>query len=1134
MTSKSRVAALIGALISISSQLGAQTARGTVTGVVRDESGAVAPGVKVTLTNMDTGISATAESQADGVYVVPQVLPGRYRIAVSNPGFKALTIEGLSVNVATTLTQDLTLEVGVVTESVQVSASTAAIETASGSVGTTVQVNQVLEMPLVDRDVFRLANLVPGAFATRGVSLGGGRINEAAIALDGVNNSRGGLGTQGIGLSPPVDSMQEFKVEVNNMSAEFGRSTGGYVNAVTKGGTNQFHGNFYEFLRNDKLDAIGWGNDRKPSLRRNNFGASIGGPIVKNRSFFFYNYDGLRERRASSRTRDVGMPEWRRGDFSRATRDNRGQPALVPIHDPETGTGTFTAPRATLPFPGNVIPTSRLDPVALKVLAYVPDANRAPNNPANLTGNWQENTVNPVTTDFHIMRVDHSFSDRTTLFGRYILTQPLRNLTGYSQGYGPADPDAFLLDNRDQNFALNATHLFTPAFFLNLTTGFTRIKVGRQGGDCCDTDYGGQLGLSNLPDSRVFPRFNYQGGLVPVTQVGRQGGGRVMRTFTNGDIVANFSWIRGSHTRKFGGNYTRYNGNDRNLSNPSGTYAFTERFTRGIDASGGVLANTGIRMADFVLGRLESLSSEFAPTLGKRIQQFSAYFQEDWRVSPNLTLNLGARYETETPIYEVAGRMSGFDPHAPNPLAGTGDIPSGALGVTLFTTRNGVGKYLTRRDNNNIAPRFGFAYRLPGSGQSVLRGGFGLFYGNPYPYQTAQSMKIGFDSRYSASHPISYRLRDSLPPGVVRPVPVEELLPTFGNRGTRFELTGIDFLAHDRTTPYSFNFNLGVQHQWRGILFELGYLANLTRHATMEDLNLNQVPPELLSRTDIPVRLRRPWTIYGSDQSNITLLRPTLGISNYHGLTFKSERRYANGIGWIAAYTFSRWIDNIPFIGGTEGSFGDADGIQNIYHLAGEKSLSTNSVPHRLVLSPMWDVPVGKGRRWGNRGGWFDAVLGGWQISTIGTLRSGAPFGVTVLNGPRNILGDAAAGRVLRANLVSSQMTVSDKGAPAPTIRGLRWLNPDAFATPAAFTLGNASRTLPGVLGPGLVNFDSMVAKNFRFRERWRLQFRWETFNTFNSPQFSLPQQELGGGSFGIVSEASGRRSMQLALKLYW
>ncbi len=669
----------------------AQTGRGTITGIVRDTSGGVVVGAAIIVTNTETGIDVSVQSQADGAYLAPQLPPGQYRLTATAPGFKRVDIGGLNLRVDTTLTQDVTLEVGVVTESVVVQATSSMVETTSGQVGTTVQIAHVIEMPLVDRNVFRLTNLVPGAMSgDRGPSVGGGRINETVATLDGVNDTRGGLGTQGVEISPPVDAVQEFKVEVNSMSAEYGRSTGGFLAAVTRGGTNQFHGSFYEFVRNNKFDATRWGNDSKPPLRCNNFGGSIGGRIIRDRTFFFYNYDGLRERDPDTRTRDVGLPEWRSGDFSRAMRDANGRAAPVTIYDPETGTGTFTSPRGTQAFPGNRIPSSRFDPVAVKALAYMPAPNRVPNNPLNNSGNWQENISNSSTRDYNTIRIDHKISGSTTMFGRYILVQPVRQVNGYSKAYGPADPDGTSVENRQQNFALNVTHLFSPSLFVTFTTGFTRTSVHRMWGDCCDTNYAGQLGLSNVPGGYAFPRFTFAGGLVPVTALGASGNADRVSTFTNSEWNLNFTKVLGGHTLKFGASNTRYNGNDRTNASPSGAYNFSERFTRGIDASGNVIANTGIRLADFLLGRLESVSANVGPTIGKRIQYYSGYFQDDWRFSSRLTLNFGMRYEIETPVHEVAGRITGFNPWAPNPLAGTGDIPAGAIGIMLFPNRNGV------------------------------------------------------------------------------------------------------------------------------------------------------------------------------------------------------------------------------------------------------------------------------------------------------------------------------------------------------------------------------------------------------------------------------------------------------------
>lgn len=296
-----------------------------------------------------------------------------------------------------------------------------------------------------------------------------------------------------------MDSMQEFKVEVNAMGAENGRSSAGFVNAVTRSGSNRFNGSFYEFLRNDALDAAGWNNDRSPPLRRNNFGATLDGPIQKNRTFFPYNYDGLRERNGNRTTRSAGLPEWRRGDFSSATRNAGGRAVFVPIYDPTTGTGNFGNPRSNSPFPNNTIPASRLDPVALKAVAFLPAVNRAPNNPLNLSGNWQENRIDALTRDYHIGRLDHEFSQRTRAFARYIVTIPERDRNAYNPSYGVADPEGVVIDTRRQNVALNATHLFSPTFFLNVTGGFNRVFIFRTSDDCCQTNYGQLRGLPNVP-----------------------------------------------------------------------------------------------------------------------------------------------------------------------------------------------------------------------------------------------------------------------------------------------------------------------------------------------------------------------------------------------------------------------------------------------------------------------------------------------------------------------------------------------------------------------------------------------------------------------------------------------------------
>ncbi|MGH9673274.1 MAG: carboxypeptidase regulatory-like domain-containing protein [Bryobacteraceae bacterium] len=1118
-------------LLALPLAVRAQGTRGTITGIVRDTSAAVVPGAAVTITNEETGSKVTVRSLGDGVYLAPQILPGNYAISVEHSGFKRTQIAGLKLDAASTLTQDLTLEVGSVTETMRVTGQSSLVETTSGEVGTTVSLGHVLEMPLVDRNVFNLINLTPGGyFVSTGQSrayINGGRGWETSGVLDGVGNNRGALGTQNIEMLPPVDSVQEFKVQASNYAADLGRSQGAAVVASTKSGTNAFHGTLYEFLRNDALDAKGWGVDTKPPLRRNNFGGNIGGPIRKNKAFFFYNYDGLRSRTGSSITRDAGLPEWRRGDFSRVTRQAGNAAAVVPIYDPETGTGTVFEPRGNSPFPGNVIPAARLDPVAVKALSFLPNPNRTPDNPFNNAGNWQLNRVVTQTRDYHIGRVDYDWSDNTKMFFRTFFTKPERNTTPYLEGWGEADPEASVQAIGHQNQALNVAHLFSATFFANFAIGFSRTNIPTQSGGCCDTDFAALLGIPNTP-GRGFPRLAYGGGQVTVTNIGAPLANRVATT-GNWEYFANFTKISGKHTLKYGGQYARYGGNLLREAG-AGTFTFDGRFTRGISPTDAAIANTGVNLADLLLGRMVNVANEQQPTLGKRIHYYGAYFQHDWRATTNLTLNLGVRYETETPPFEVADRNANFLPWAPNPLAGRGDIPLGAAGITIFQNRGGYGKHLSKWDTDNWGPRFGFAYRLFGSSTMSIRGGYGIYYGNPLADAPAEAGKEPFAQGYTAAHPIPFRLRDGLPPGVIAPAQESEFTATWGNRGTRFERSSsVLFLDPARETSYSHNFNLTLQRQWMGILFEAGYRGNLGFHLPVGAKNLNRIRPELWSRTDIPARLRRPWTIFTSDQPSVVESNANWGIANYHAFALKIERRFSSGIGWIVAYTHAKQIDNATYVGGTQ--LGDNDQDQVFYDRRLERSEATGSIANRLVFSPIVDLPFGKGRKWMNRGGVLNAVLGGWQVATMGTLQSGFPFGVTVNNGGRDLLDDPLA--TPRPNLLKDPNS-PNKGQPAVGVRGLQWLDPAAFATPARYTYGTASRTLVGVQTPGMVSFDSLLAKNFQIAERWRAQFRWELFNTFNTPQFARPADTLGAGNFGVVTSAGGRRIMQVSAKLYW
>ncbi|MBI4468352.1 MAG: hypothetical protein HY650_03415 [Acidobacteria bacterium] len=478
-----------------------------------------------------------------------------------------------------------------------------------------------------------------------------------------------------------------------------------------------------------------------------------------------------------------------------------------------------------------------------------------------------------------------------------------------------------------------------------------------------------------------------------------------------------------------------------------------------------------------------------------------------------------------------------FDPDAPHPLAGQvvdGQlIPAGTRGVVTFPGRQGHGKYLVDWDRNNFAPRFGLAWRPFHRERTVIRAGFGVFYGSPYGQAVIQPLRLGFGGEGNFRNPVPFTLREGLPPGALRFPAESDLVPEFGSIGTRWPQPQMQFLDPHRRTNYSLNFNLTIAQQVKEMAFEVTYLGNLGRKVPFLQINLNHIPPELLSRTDIPVRLRRPYPQYPGDAAEVLLIAPNWGISNYHALVVKSEKRFASGVGWIFTYTLSKWIDNVAFFGQDAATFGDIDGYQNIYDLRSERALSTNDIRHRVVISPIIELPWGRGKRWWQQGT-LNQAFGDWSLSTISTLQSGSPFGVTVSNGPRDILGDIALGRNLRPNLVGDPMLPpSQQGQPAAGgVRGIQWFNTGAFSVPSRYTFGNAARTI--MTGPGRVNFDVAVLKQVQVGERYRVQFRFEMFNAFNTPQFEVPGSVMGEGGFGISTATGSNRELQFGLKIFF
>ena len=1109
---------------------------GTILGTATDNTGAVIPGVKVEITNEDQGTTSVVETQGDGTYYLPNVRPGSYAIRMESEGFRPHQVSNLRLEVGSVLTYDAALEVGALTETVTVEAASPLVETSRGSLAAVVENKRVLELPLVNREVFDLIDLTPGAQRMRNsnragggdVTIAGGRTRSAGVFIDGVVNSRTGIGATITELSPPVDAISEVRVEANAPTAEYGRSAAGFMNATTKSGTNEFHGSGYWFIRNDALNARGWDARSKTKLRRNVPGATIGGPIVKNKAFFFYNYDITIQNLENLRVRSVGLPAWKTGDLSTMLQSNG---KLRRVYDPLTSTSRG----GEMQFENNVIPRARLDPVAQNVLSFVPTANRTEVDVSN-EGNWVSNLPRELRRTSHTMRVDYELDPNDKITFRYNLFMPVDDGLQPSPEWGAADPNAIRFPQRQQNILLSYTKLFSPTFFMTATGGFFRYRNHVQS-YFLDEDLASQIGLSGVA-ADAFPRFNI-GGNPGYSSLGQGGGHQRLFAFTNFEYTAHFTKVTGNQTFKFGIDYRRYQGSELGRQTASGVFDFANTDTRGLNPDGSVIPGTGSDLGSFLLGQADRARVQANPSFGRRSGYFAGFFQDDWRVNSQLTLNLGLRYEYEGPFTEVADRITGWDPGLPLPAAGTNGIRHDQTGAFFFAGRDGFPRNPIRRDRNNIGPRFGFAIRPGGRSNTVVRGGFAVMYGGNYDGNVLQTGSQGFGGAGNIGGGQVPLLKDGMPATFLQIPDASELNHNFGTRGTKFVQGRVDYVDINHRTPYAFDWNLTFQHQAGEQLFEVRYYAKFAKKVNLRRMNVNQIHPNNLPRVGLnefggqTQRLLKPFTQYGGT-GQIRMNNPNFFKSDYQGVTFKTERRFNKGVGYIFLYTFSRWYDNAPFVGENAASLGDHDWFQNVHDFASEWSLSGNHAPHRMVFSPVYELPFGKGKLV-NLSGPLNAIAGGWQISGIYTFQSGSPFGVTVLNGARDVKGDNAADATLYADLVGDPNHPS-RGEPAVGgRRGILWTNEAGFEVPALYTLGNAGRKVPGTLGPGTPHiFNIAVSKNTQITERLRAQFRFETFNSFNTPEFNNPRDQVGQSGFGVVNAGNSHREMQLGLKLYF
>ena len=1095
-------AVLVFATVSVvaPTELSAQAGSSTLTGVVKDSSGGAVPGATVKVTNEATGVSLETVSNEQGLYRVPALVPGRYRVDVSLDGFAPYVQQSIVLQVAQTLAIDVTLGVARQSETVNVTASAPPlVESQTSTIGQVVTQQMIDALPLPNRAASSLVALAPGVIMIDTgagtaenyplFSVSGGRARNQYFSLDGGNASNVvALNRPSQILSLPVDAMQEFKVITNNYAAEHGHSTGGIITMSTRSGSNRFAGTAFESLRNDALDAKNFFASQKPDVSLNQFGGTFGGPIQRGKTFFFGTWERTRQLVSDPIISTVPTLANRNGDFS-DLRNAAGQPIV--IYDGLT----------RQPFAGNVIPRERLDPVALAALQYFPLPNRqgTSTNASNYVGNNESS----LDRDILVGKIDHKPSVSDLLTVRYYINNAVTNVTG-SYGNPIADPLADATDVRVQNVTAGFTHVFGSGVVNEARVTYLRRKfIDRHPG--LGENYAATIGLLGVSD-QAFPVFNIPGygpsqsatASAATTNFGTASLGsptvsRFQSPITDTQYLESLTWSKGTHAFKFGGEY-RVGGNDeRRDRGSSGNLTFSPLITSNLGAAG-----TGNALASFLLGEVNAASVQASDLIQTRASYAAVYAQDDWRLTGRLTLNYGLRWEAEFPRYEINNRMNSFDPLAINPVSGT-------PGVVTFAGIEGTPRRAFKTDRNNFGPRAGFAYQLTHSGKTVLRGGAGIFYGTTISNSVGDQAALGFGTNASfvvaqATTQSVFMLRNGFP-AYARP----ELNDAFGAVpvGTR-PTTSVGFFDPNQKAPTSYQVNLDLQHEiGSGFLIEGGFLSNISRHLTGNDFTLNQVAPDRMGPGN--TQALRPFPQF----SNVFLLNPSIGKSSYYAGFIRMQKRFSDGFSVLAHYTRSRFMDDTE----SANEYGSTGSYMDQYHRELDWAASASDVPHHFVMTVLYEVkPFSQNRV-------VHAALSHWRVGLLETLQSGPAF--TVLTSANTT--NAFPAGPLRPNLVADPELPSNERTLG------HWFNTAAFVNPAAYTFGNSPRSV--LRGPGIVTTDLTLEKTIGLIGGKRLDIRAEAYNLLNRANFNIPGFTLGAADFGAISSARAPRTVQLGAR---
>jgi hypothetical protein len=1109
-----RILTALCVFATLVSPLQAQTPSGEISGVVTDASGSVLPGVKVTITNAATNGVRESTTNESGMYLVPALQPGVYTLKAERQGFRAVERANIEVLVGSANRISFSLDVGQLTDVVEVTGGAPMLQTQSAAIGTVIENRAIVELPLNGRNYLQLASLTPGA-TTNGPSssqgrqrmggqrnsfalnVGGQRVHYNHYSLDGVENTD--LNFNSYMLLPSVDVLQEFKVEAGLFDAEYGRAIA-QINASTKGGTNQFHGSVFQFVRDSALDSKNYFDpaDRPiPPFTRKQYGVTVGGPVVipklvngRDKLFFMFNWEGLRERKSLTASPSLPLSAWRNGDFSQL-RDASGN--LVPIYDPATrvfdAAGNVT--QAPTPFPGNIIPQGRIHPVSRGLLAFYPLPEQ------ERTGaNFTNHEARRADADQFTYRFDVVESSKSNWFFRHSLSHEL--------GYDPfAIPDMGINTDTDVHQAVLAnTRVLGSNKFNDLRFGYGKLDNAHISPRANTVNVVGELGI-NLPSDNPLYWGVPNIGITGLSGLGEESDAPFINHDTTFQVIDNFSWSIGEHAFKFGGELRRVLYDQIGGVVTRGRWAFDGRYTQNplLPAAN----RGGAAFADFLLGHFNRSEGQVgAPIANFRSGYYALYVQDSWKVRPTVTINYGLRWEYDQPFYDKNDNIVNIDfkwDNSAEPVfvrAGTGDPyegnPAFRLAPDVQYVRDGrFGRGAYRSDFNDFAPRLGIAWTA--TPQTVVRTGAGIYY-------VRDIGNAVFDIVRNA--PFTIR----------RDEPAESFRPNLSYEQP-FARTGAPtfILAnqYDEPSSYISQWSLGVQRELPGAMTaEVTYFGSAGVHLRRLMSYNNPVPSQEPNTNNA-----RPFPKFGSIQ-----VMSAPGHSSYHALYLKVQRRFADGLSFLSSFSYSKSIDDGSGVRTTDG---DSLTPSNQYDLRLERGLSAFDFRKRWTTSFLWELPFGREGRWLKSPGISDVILGGWQVSGILTMQDGFPF--TVQCGPGNIQNGGG--------ICYPDATGVDWRLPGSERSRTRWFNTDAFVdrNPAGgpFRYGTVARN--SLIGPGFVSLDASANKRFMLGGQ-HLEFRVEVFNVPNLPIWGQPGNQLRTPNFGVINSTRlDSRQIQLGLK---